>query len=157
MNEAAELCTEAEECTKLYEEAKNIINENRKMIYPFSKDIDLVQTIIESDENRPIDAYDMLDAAKQQEDSDDADNLEPIDDSELPEEPSNIGKPSSDGCKFKPIIADDIAQMKENVRKMSFEQRIVFDQVISYCKDVVIARESSNFHPDPPKFIVHGM
>ena len=156
LNETAELFTEAEKCIKLYEEKKNIINENRKMIYPFSEDIDLVQTILDSDENRPIDAYDMLDSTKQQEDSDDADNLEPIDDSELPEEPSNIDK-HSDGSKFKPIIPDEIAQMKENVRKLSFEQRIVFDKVISYCKDVVMARKSSNFHPDPPKFIVHGM
>ena len=156
MNETVELFTEAEKCIKLYEEKKNIINENRKRIYPFSKDIDLVETIIESDENRPVDAYDMLDATKQQEDSDDAENLEPIDDSELPEEPSNIDKPH-DGSKFKPIIPDEISQMKDNVRKLSFEQRIVFDNVISYCKDVVMAKKSTNFHPDPPKFIVHGM
>ena len=72
--------------------------------------------------------------------------MEAIDDSELPEEPSIIGK-SSGGCKFKPIIPDEKGQMKENARKLSFEQRIVFDNIVSYCKDVVIAKKSSNFNP----------
>ena len=124
MNETAEFSTDADECMKHYEKNKIIINENRKCIYPFSKDIDLVQTIIESEENRPIDAYAMLDPAKQQEDSDDAENLEPIDDSELPEEPETVAK-SSDGSKFKPIIPDEKSQMKEYARSLSFEQRVV--------------------------------
>ena len=155
MNETAEFSTDADECMKHYESNKITINENRKSIYPYSKEIDLVQSIIESEESRPIDAYDMLDAEKQQEDSDDAENLEPIDDSELPEEPENVAK-SSDGSKFKPIIPDEKNQMKEYARSLSFEQRVVFDKMISYCKDVVMARKSPNFNPVPPKIIVHG-
>ena len=46
--------------------------------------------------------------------------------------------------------------MKLNARKLSFEQRIVFDKIITYCKDVVMSRKRPDFDPLPPKLIVHG-
>ena len=140
----------------MYEEKKLIINENKKSIFPFSKDIDLVHTIIESeDKSKAQDVYDLLNNAMIQEDSDDAESLDAIDTSELPMEPNAVRKPK-DGCKFKPIIPDAIEEMKLNVRKLSFEQRIVFDKIISYCKDVVMSRKCNTFNPSPPKIIVHG-
>ena len=155
-NELKELPTESTRCMALYEKKKIVINENMKSIFPFSQDIDLVNTIMESeDQKRAQDVYDILNTAMIQEDSDDAESLEEMDTSELPNEPKTVSKPR-DGSKFKPIIPDEIEEMKLNVRKLSYEQRIIFDRIITYCKDVVMSRKCPNFNVDPPKVIIHG-
>ena len=107
------------------------------------------------DQQRAQNVYDILNTAMIQEDSDDAESLEAIDTSKLPEEPTVARKPR-DGSKFKPIIPDEVDEMKSNVRKLSFEQRIVFDKVINYCKDVVMSRKCPIFNPISPKMIIHG-
>lgn len=155
-NELKDLSVDPTKCMELYEKKKEKINEKRKSIYPFSQDIDLVEMIIDSEgQQKAQDVYDILNTAMIQEDSDDAESLEPIDTSELPDDPKPMSKPK-EGCKFKPIIPDEIEEMKLNVRKLSFEQRIVFDKIISFCKDVVMSRKCQDFNPVPPKVIIHG-
>jgi len=60
------------------------------------------------------------------------------------------------GCKFKPITTNEVQKMKMNARMLSFEQRIVFDKIISYLLDVRMKRNCPDFNPDPPKIIIHG-
>ena len=94
INESKELSTDATKCIELYERNKTIINQNMKSIFPFSQDMNLVSLIIESQEQqKDHDVYDTLDAAMNQENSDDADNLEPIDTSKLPNESETLSKP----------------------------------------------------------------
>lgn len=155
-NESKELATDPTNCLALYEGNKFIIDDNRKFIYPFSKDVYMVNMIIASEESQKSqEVYNTLNASMIQQDCDDAESLEPIDKTKLPDELETIRKPR-DGCKFKPIIPDEIEEMKLNVRKLSFQQRIVFDKIISYCKDVVMARKCPTFHYNAPKVTIHG-
>ena len=39
---------------------------------------------------------------------------------------------------------------------LSFEQRIVFDKVVKFCKEEVIAIKFGRNEPTPPPIIVHG-
>ena len=47
------------------------------------------------------------------EDSDDAEDLEPIDNSVLPEEPK-VPDEQPKGCKFRPIITNEVQEMKKD-------------------------------------------
>ena len=154
ITESEELSEDPEKCAEIYEENKTVIVENKKCIYPFTQDENLVQDIIES-ENKTKDIYDLIDGATRQEDSDDAENLDQIDDSPLPDEPRVPGYQASGG-KFKPIIPDEFQIMKKNARMLSFEQRIIFDRIISYCLDKRMARKCPTFKPEPPQIITHG-
>ena len=51
-DESTELFVDANECTELYERSKALINQNKKSIFPYSEDIDLVNMIMESDEKK---------------------------------------------------------------------------------------------------------
>ena len=47
--------------------------------------------------------------------------------------------------------------MKRAVRLFSFEQRMVFDKYIDFCKRVMCAiRYGGNIDTSPPRIIVHG-
>ena len=84
-----------------------------------------------------------------------------VDISKLPEESnenSNRKKtnPSSiqENMRLKPIVLEDPAIMRQKVRSLSYEQRIVFDMFINYCKCISIKGDLMN--PEPPCIIVHG-
>ena len=53
-DESTELFVDANECTELYERSKALINQNKKSIFPYSEDIDLVNMIMESDEKKKV-------------------------------------------------------------------------------------------------------
>ena len=55
-----------------------------------------------------------------------------------------------------PIIVDGESTMLELARSLSFEQRIVFDTMLHYCKSIVMANNGANVVLDPPCFIIHG-
>ena len=109
---------------------------------------------------RPEQLLDQIDASGRQEDADDEPEVPPIDDSELPGEEKYIEQSFADGSKFKPIELPAEQQMVEDVLKMSFGQRLVFDKVISYCKDLKMKeneKRTSQWQPEIPKLIVHGI
>ena len=148
----------SKKCIELYEneEVNKIVTDNRRKIYPFSKEVHQIQNIIESEEDeRPTHICDAIDANAQQENLDDEQECQPIDTTELPEELSDHPRPI-DSCKFKPIIVDEEDEMSSQVRKMSLGQRIVFDKMITFCNDVVRAKKTTNFEPNPPRIIVNG-
>ena len=39
---------------------------------------------------------------------------------------------------------------------MSFKQRIIFDRIIKFCKEVVIAKKCGDFETTPPLILAHG-
>ena len=94
------------------------------------------------DNNQPENIYDTLDTEGQQENLQVEEETLPIDDSELPHEIAECGSVDfvdSDYAKFKPLPSKDIATMKNEACQLSFEQRVVFDKIVKFCKDEVIA------------------
>ena len=143
----------------LYKKFKDTIMTNRHKMFPYSNEMDLMEKLIASTDNlKPQHLYDTLDPIGQQENIEDRANIPPADMSELPDEEGHEKSESSipDGPKFKQIKVDSDEEMRADVRKMSFEQRIVFDKVIQYCKDVIIARKDITYKYDIPQLIVHG-
>ena len=97
-----------------------------------------------------------IDTTGQQQNLDDEEAMEPIDTTELPEEESQPKNVRSDGI-FRPIIVEEDDVMLEMARNLSFEQRIVFDHMIQFCKSILrFMKGATNAIQLPPQFIVTG-
>ena len=148
-------------CYTLFSDNSELIESNKKSIFPNSKMIDMVQELLESCENtRPTHISDTIDANAQQEDMDDQEDLDvndPLDTSELPDENDKKGKSNLDGCPYKPIPRAEKDELIQMARNLSFEQRVAFDKQITYCKSILRAEKRGQASTmDPPLLIVHG-
>ena len=146
------------DCIQKFDANYDLVERNRKTIYPFSKMIDVAREILQNqeDDGRATHLLEGIDANGQQENLDNEDIQEPMDTSVLPEEepaPKNI---KSDGCLFKPIVVDEDEYMLERVRSLSFEQRIVFDKFVKFTKSVLRNLKGASIVPIPPNIIVTG-
>ena len=88
------------------------------------------------------------------------DLIEPMDSTELPDDENDSKKEKKnskpDGCLFKPIVVDEEEVMLNHARSLSFEQRIVFDKIVKFCKSVLRSYNGADIVPNPPKIIVTG-
>jgi hypothetical protein len=112
------------------------------------------------DNARPEDLLDALDSAARQANEDDTEEIPPIDDSALPDEVTTSEAPL-DGCKFKPINVPEDMEMRSIVLKMSTGQRVAFDLIIGYLKDLVMYnnckwKPKPENSPKPPHLKIHG-
>ena len=57
---------------------------------------------------------------------------------------------------FKPVIVDEPEIMLQYARGLSFEQRIVFDQIVKFCKSVLRSKRGALVEIIPPQIIVTG-
>ena len=155
-----------EECRKLYNAVKEEIDAYRKMIYPFSKASEALNKLMENtDIQRPALIPDTLglDAAGEQDNLECEDEMPPLDRSELPPEvddqPSTNQNASShqEATKAKRIDAGDIEAMINDCRSLSYEQKVVLNKFVHYCKAVFIAKNHPEAEwPEPPRLIVTG-
>ena len=149
---------EFKECNSAFNEKYETIQQNKKVIYPNSDMIDIMRDLIQNpDDARPMHLMDM-DAAGEQENIDNEAILESLDTTELPHEdeerdPENV---KSDGCMFKPIIVDEPEIMLQFARSLSFEQRIPFDKLIKFCKEVKRSNQGATIAIKPPQMIIKG-
>ena len=145
-------------CIQTYNDNYDLVQENRKRIYPFSKMIDVAREILENpdDDGKATHFLENIDTNGQQENLDNESIIEPMDTSPLPEEEPNPRNRGSDGCLFKPIIVDEDDYMLERVRSLSFEQRIVFDKFVQFTKSVLRNLNGASIAPIPPNIIVTG-
>ena len=106
-----------------------------------------------------------LDPATEQQDADDNENQEELVDvtDDFPEDTfSSKDNKKSQSLKQEKIVyklptLDDTDTMKDNVRNLSFEQRVIFDKYIDFCKRVMCSvRYGGNIDTTPPRIIVHG-
>ena len=131
-----------------------MLKENRQKLFPFSNEIDEMKILLElSESTRPEHIFDTLHPEGQQENLDlQEDNL-PVDYSELPaetEQSKSLDFADSDYAKFKPLPIKDDSTMKTEASQLSFEQRIIFDKIIKFCKEEVIAKKCGDFESTPP-------
>ena len=148
-----------EQCTELFDKHYKLIEANKTSIYPNSSMVDVLRELINNPENaRPIHLSEM-DPTGEQENMDNEAILESLDTNELPEEEEEE-EPEPTNFKidnlFKPIIVDDPNLMLEYARSLSFEQRIVFDKIIKFCKQVKRSKKVAAVVPKPPQLIVKG-
>ena len=158
----------------LFKKRGSEVERNRKRIYPHSQRIQELRKLLEEEDllrNTKMD--DVLDPTAEQKDADEDENQS--DDENVSDEladPSEefpkyskppyaknkkVTPPKQEECKFKLPTLDDMETMKDNVRKLSFEQRCVFDKYIDFCKRVMCSvRHGGNIDTTPPKLIVHG-
>ena len=102
----------------------------------------------------------------EQQNEEDLNELEEIDDHELPEEQDHPKIPSQkkrskaaqkqEDMRLKPISLDEPNVMRQKARSLSYEQRIAFDKVIHYAKCVFIDRKGIQINAIPPILILHG-
>ena len=142
------------------------VEANRTKIYPHSQRIEQLRKMLADYDF--LNREDILDPAGHQQNADeeeDDDNYDEFEDvpDEFPEYNSNRerkDKKSSlkeEKCIYKIPLLDDVLTMKNNVRKLSYEQRVVFDKFIDFCKRIMCAtRYDGNIDTTPPKIIVHG-
>ena len=115
--------------------------------------IDSMMELLDAPEGtRPMHLSD-VDADAQQKNEDDEKELEetnPLDTSDLPTEDGKSDKPKPpdpDGCPFRPIQIATRDELIDKARSLAYNQRIVFDKVISYAKSVVKAEKGKDPMP----------
>ena len=139
-----------------FNENYDIIMRNKQEIYPNSNMIDEMRDIIENNnDTRPKHLCEMIDPAGEQENLDDMEIQEPLDTSELPqEEPAPINvKPV--GLLFKKIEVQEHDVLLDMARGLSFEQRIVFDLIVQFCKAILRSKKAT-IRINAPNIIVTG-
>ena len=142
------------------------IEKNRKKIYPHSERIQELRKLLEEgDFLKTSNLGNRLDPATEQQDADDNENQEELVDvtDDFPEDTfSSKDNKKSQSLKQEKIVyklptLDDTDTMKDNVRNLSFEQRVIFDKYIDFCKRVMCSvRYGGNIDTTPPRIIVHG-
>ena len=101
--------------------------------------------------------------AGQQENLECEEEMPPLDDTRLPEEGEdpNNNKPKTanreETCQMRPISIDELEIMTADARRLSFEQKIVFNELIDFCIRVKMAKEGKCEYPEPPRIIVTGI
>ena len=151
-------------CKDLYKLHEILIDSNRKRIFPFSKTIEVIHELYSNDYERPAHFYENLDPEGQQDNLEALSEMEPLDTTELPEEvdPSNnIPRPKAtakkkENIKIKEIKLDDPRVMIENARNLSFSQKVVFNDVIDFCKRTEIQMTGTPIYIKPLRRNVTG-
>ena len=135
-----------------------MVKGNKRQIYPGSKMIDEMRELFENtdDDAKAQHLYENIDVAGQQENLDDEHDIEPLDTTVWPEEDPQPKTIKSDGMFFKPIVVDEDEVMLEMARSLSFEQRIVFDKLIRFCKMILRSFKGAHIPIIPPNLIVTG-
>ena len=118
--------------------------------------IDVMRDILENnDDTRPKHLCEMVDPAGEQQNLDDQELQEPLDTSELPqEEPAPINVKSV-GLLFKKIEVQEHDVLLDMARGLSFEQRIVFDLIVQFCKAILRSKKAT-ITINAPNIIVTG-
>ena len=146
---------------------------NRNAILPFSKKLNAIKELMESDDfQRSKTIYDSVNPQAEQQNAEDAANLNISDEeNDFPEEPEastsakrKKNKKKNDSplvpekCIFKKsIIPEKIDELSQSVRNLTYEQRVVFDKYIHYLQSIKCAkRGGGDIIPEPPRIIVHG-
>ena len=145
---------------------------NRNQIYPFSRKMDEVKRLMESEHfQRSTTLYDSINPQAQQENEENANEMEHSDEendfsddpeSETPKKRKKTRQNNEttfqpEKCIFKKIfIPENKDELFHSARLLSFEQRVVFDRYIHYFKSIKCVRHGGDIMPEPPRIIVHG-
>ena len=135
------------------------IQTNRKAILPFANAVESMRELLEKEETRPAHIYDNINVLNEQENEDLSEQLKPPDLSTIfPEEEGtsekSVGK--SEKARPDPPCVEETHVMKEQVRNLTYEQRIAFDKFVHYVKTIICSENGGDIIPEPPLLIVTG-
>ena len=153
---------DAQKCAELYNRVKPIINEVKRTLFPHLTDVELGREMVENfelDENEIGAAVDA--DGEQAEDPDEvpllAEEYGGLDPSEfdIPEDQSYNKAAPAPFFRAQPVL--EIEALMELTRKLVWEQMVVLQRVISYCRDLaMIHKKRSERIIEAPLLIVHG-
>ena len=127
---------DSEACIQVLTENSVLVEENRKAMLPYSNFKKSIETLI-ANEERAVHVFESINAQNEQENLEDANDAEPLDMEELPQEKDEgnfAAKINSDSYTFKPIQFGSDEDMIAAVESFSYEQRLAFDIYLQYCK-----------------------
>ena len=146
--------------------------DNREAILPFSKKMKHIKELMEDDNfQRSKTIYDLVNPQAEQQNAEDAANLDISDEEddfpESPEQSKSAKKRTTKVKKDTPlvlekyifkksIVPEDKEELRKSVRKLTYEQRVVFDKYIHYLQSIKCAKKGGDIIPEPPRIIVHG-
>ena len=152
-----------QDCVKIFNDNQNMIDENRKAILPNAPMIDAMKELLDApDGTKPLHLADGLQTDLEQENQDDQKELDetnPLDTSDLPAEAGDKkSNKKPDGGLYKPIPISTQSELIHKARSLSYNQRIVFDEMVAFAKSVVRAEKAKDPLSvlPPPLMIVHG-
>ena len=159
-SEEGELCADDKEAVRsIYIAKLELIELNKRAIFPNTKRIQEIREFMFDNENAAEHLYDKIDVTAEQENDEVLEEIGQADLNPLPEEPSETPKSSkstAEELKLKPIIIADRATLRQKARSLSYEQRIVFDDIVHYSHCVAIDNLGGQIDAEPPIYIVHG-
>ena len=142
------------------------VEKNRKKIYPHSDRVEELRKLLaDADFLKNSNLGNTIDPTAEQQDADDNENQnEPADvlddfpdDAFSSKEQRKSQSSNQEKIVYKLPILDDNDTMKANVWNLSYEQRVIFDKYIDFCKKVMCSvRFDGNIDTAPPRIIVHG-
>ena len=161
-NESELFPDDAEKCAELYQRVKPCIDEVKKILFPHLTDVELGREMVENFEYDLNEIGAAVDASGEQAEDPDAD-------AELAEEYAGLDPDGFEGNEdqssskadavpfFRAPTAVEMDELIEKTRKLVWEQMVVLQIVIDYCKDLAMIRHiGKRKSVEPPLLIVHG-
>ena len=163
-DEEEELCRNDEkQCLELLQDNLDIVNDHRRQIFPFAKEVDAMRFILNSDiDSRPAHVFDSIDPINQQENIEDESEAPPIDETELPQEKDEDAqkkkatKSRTEYGSMRQIQLEETDVLLQMKRSLGFEQNLIFEKLVKYLKQDQSARCKNKELPEPPRIIGHG-
>ena len=149
------------DCLKLYQTYRENIVIVKNKVFPHKNNVEEGRAFVDSlDDCHATHIGDLLDAEHEKETEEQAEIGKEIDDDNLPRMPDDalinleIHDVPDGVAVYRRIDVSDTEKMRSDVRFLDRDQRMVFDIVIKFTKD--IAKGLNEKHIMPPKLIVHG-
>ena len=144
---------------------------NREAVIPFSNKMNSIKEMMQNENfARSQTVYDSIDSYAEQENAEDAANLDNgneechfPDDRETQQnrQKDNIDASKKEKCVFKiptyPSSEEEKNIIRESIRNLTYEQRVVFDKFIHYFQCLINVQNGGDIIPDPPMIKVQGM
>ncbi len=154
---------DAKECIEAYQERREELTNNRKVIFPGEEILPEMCTNLYDNQvlqERPTHIYDALNSQGEQDQDDDIAEGEESD----PKYESlgyfgNLGEDSEnipDDVKYKKINVPSKEEMEFLTHRLVPEQLVILKKVVSYCKDILKFNSNKMHKVSPLRIIIHG-
>ena len=153
---------DAEKCAALYKRVKPLIDKVKQELFPHLTDVELGREMVENFEydineigvTVDVDGEQAVDPDEVAELAEEYRGLDP-DGFEVNQDQSDIRSNPIPFFRAPPVL--DMDTLVEKTRKLVWEQMLVLQIVISYCRDLAMIHKTGRPMPvEPPLLIVHG-
>jgi hypothetical protein len=150
----------ASKCTELYNAFSTQIQKMKEKLFPYKNNIEAARMMMQDNEYARTDVGDVMDTQNEMENLEDAmeDIYRDEDFGHLDPEFVEVNPETNlpEKSKYKRIDISNVEQMLTSARSLSFDQRLVFDRAIGFCKGLLKNRSNHNYVCEPQLLMVHG-